>query len=72
VIPRTHTRELTDRSYWRRLMATAHPDRNGGDGELFVFCTALRVHVEECMGSGSAQRMNFGLSHIAPYPWVGR
>jgi hypothetical protein len=52
--PRTHTRELTDRSYWRRLMTAAHPDRNGGDGELFVFLTALREHVEECAARSRA------------------
>jgi len=39
---------LNDRSYWRRLLATVHPDRDHGDKELFVFLTALREHVEEC------------------------
>jgi hypothetical protein len=29
-------------------LAVAHPDRNDGDGELFVFLTALREHVESC------------------------
>jgi hypothetical protein len=45
---RTLTRPLDDHRYWRRLMATVHPDRDGGDAELFVFLTALREHVEEC------------------------
>lgn len=39
---------LDDRRYWWRLLAVAHPDRNGGDGDLFVFLTALREHVEGC------------------------
>jgi hypothetical protein len=39
---------LDDNSYWRRLLATCHPDRNNGDHELFLFLTALREHVESC------------------------
>src|SRR3954469_15861321 len=46
--PRTLTRPLDDASYWRRLLATVHPDRDGGDAELFVFLTALKEHVEGC------------------------
>src|SRR3954453_13302428 len=46
--PRTLTRPLDDASYWRRLLATVHPDRDGGDAELFVFFTALKEHVEGC------------------------
>jgi hypothetical protein len=41
---------LDDRTYWRRLLATVHPDRDHGDHELFVFLTALREHVEGCAG----------------------
>jgi hypothetical protein len=41
---------LDDRTYWRRLLATVHPDRDHGDHELFVFLTALREHVEVCGG----------------------
>jgi hypothetical protein len=41
---------LDDRTYWRRLLATVHPDRDHGDHELFVFLTALRKHVEGCAG----------------------
>lgn len=32
-------------------MASVHPDRAGGDHELFVFLSALREHVEECLGA---------------------
>ena len=39
---------LTDASYWRRLLATCHPDKDGGDPELFLFLTGLREHVEGC------------------------
>src|SRR3954470_17931102 len=39
---------LDDRTYWRRLLATVHPDRDNGDSELFVWLTALREHVEGC------------------------
>jgi hypothetical protein len=39
---------LDDRTYWRRLLATVHPDRDGGDAELFVFLSALREHVASC------------------------
>jgi hypothetical protein len=47
-MPRTQTAALNDRSFWRRLLAVAHPDRNGGDHELFVFLTALQEHILEC------------------------
>jgi hypothetical protein len=56
---------LDDRSYWRRLLATVHPDRNDGDRELFVFLTALREHVEEC-GEGPSPRLH----RTGPY-WTG-
>src|SRR4051812_33599111 len=46
--PRTLTRPLDDASYWRRLLATVHPDRDHGDEELFVFLTALKEHVVHC------------------------
>src|SRR3954466_11623508 len=46
--PRTLTRSLDDRSFWRRILVIAHPDRNDGDGELFLFLTALREHVQAC------------------------
>jgi len=36
-------------------MATVHPDRDGGDAELFVFLAALREHVEECAGGSVAE-----------------
>jgi hypothetical protein len=36
--------------YWRKLIAIAHPDRATGDHELFVFLTALREHVQGCIG----------------------
>jgi len=39
---------LTDASYWRRLLATCHPDKDGGDAELFLFLTGLKEHVEGC------------------------
>jgi len=39
---------LNDASYWRRLKAAAHPDRNGGDGDLFLFLSALEEHVAQC------------------------
>lgn len=46
-----HTPEpLSDKSYWRRLLATVHPDRDGGDGELFVFLQALKEHIDGCIG----------------------
>src|SRR3954453_22982387 len=48
ITPRTLTRPLDDASYWRRLLATVHPDRDGGDAELFVFLTGLKEHVEGC------------------------
>lgn len=48
---------LDDRSYWRRLKAAAHPDRNGGDHDLFVFVSALEEHVRECLaGEGESKR----------------
>lgn len=47
--PRTLTRPLDDHSYWRRLLATVHPDRDEGDHELFVFLTAVREYVEGCI-----------------------
>jgi hypothetical protein len=51
-MPRTQTpAPLTSPSYWRRLMATVHPDRDGGDHELFVFLTALREYVQEGIGN---------------------
>jgi len=53
--PRTKAPSLKDRSYWRRLLATVHPDR-GGDHELFVFLQALKEHVEECAG-GSVSKL---------------
>jgi hypothetical protein len=46
--PRTLTAPLDSPSYWRRLLATCHPDRVGGDHNLFIFLQALREHVEEC------------------------
>jgi hypothetical protein len=39
---------LDDNSYWRRLLATCHPDRTGGDHDLFLFLQGLREYVEEC------------------------
>lgn len=36
--------ELGDRSYWRRLKATCHPDA-GGDHELFLWIVALEEYV---------------------------
>jgi len=48
--PRTRTVPLGEPSYWRRLKAAAHPDRNGGDGNLFIFLTALEEHVPLCVG----------------------
>ena len=55
--PRTCTAALDDRSYWRRLLATVHPDREDGAHELFVFLSALREHVEEC-GGGSVSKLH--------------
>jgi hypothetical protein len=40
---------LTDGRYWRRLLATCHPDKPGGDHDLFVFLQGLREHVEGCL-----------------------
>ncbi len=51
--PRTPA-PLLDRSYWRRLMSVVHPDRDGGDSELFIFLQSLREHVEECSGGSIA------------------
>jgi hypothetical protein len=42
--PRTQAVSPTDKGMWRRLLTRAHPDA-GGDGELFVWTTALREHV---------------------------
>jgi hypothetical protein len=43
---------LTDASsYWRRLKAAVHPDRDAGDHELYVFLTALEEHVARCQRS---------------------
>jgi hypothetical protein len=46
---------LTDGRYWRRLLAVVHPDRNDGEGDLFLFLQGLREHVEEC-GEGPSLR----------------
>lgn len=44
---------LDDRSYWKRLLATCHPDKTGGDHELFLFLQGLREHVEGCCEGAS-------------------
>jgi hypothetical protein len=57
--PRTQTRApLDDRSYWRRLKAAVHPDREAGDHDLFVFLAALEEHVRSCLN---------GYGREAPY-----
>ena len=48
---------LADRSYWKRLLSTVHPDRDGEDVELFHFLTALREHVQGCT-SGSVTELH--------------
>jgi hypothetical protein len=54
---------LTDRTYWRQLLAVAHPDRNDGDGSLFVFLTALQEHILECTAVELSRRHdNFAAS----------
>jgi hypothetical protein len=54
-VPRTKPLvALDDGRYWRRLLATLHPDSDAGDQELFVFLTALREHVEGCHGTSVA------------------
>jgi hypothetical protein len=54
--PRTQApASLDSPSYWRRLLATVHPDR-GGDHELFLFLQALKEHVGEC-GGGSVSEL---------------
>jgi hypothetical protein len=40
---------LNDGRYWRKLMASVHPDRDHGDEELFKFLQSLREYVEGCM-----------------------
>jgi hypothetical protein len=42
--PRTATPPLQDRSMWRKLLRTVHPDTYGAVG-LFVWCPALYEHV---------------------------
>jgi hypothetical protein len=42
--PKTLAPPVTDRSMWRRLLRTVHPDTHG-DAGLFVWCTALHEHV---------------------------
>jgi hypothetical protein len=37
---------LDSPSYWRRLLATCHPDKPDGDHDLFIFLEGLREHVE--------------------------
>jgi hypothetical protein len=71
VTPRTTPLvSLDNRSYWRRLLATVHPDRDDGDAELFVFLTALKEHVEQCTAVEVSRRYdNFqaaGTSKVAP------
>jgi len=62
-MPRSSTpAPLDDRSYWRRLLASVHPDR-GGEHELFLFLTALREHVEGC----SRQRDGIHPAHNRGY-----
>jgi hypothetical protein len=39
---------LDSPSYWRRLLATCHPDKPDGDHDLFIFLGGLREHVEGC------------------------
>ncbi len=46
---------LTDGRYWRRLLATCHPDQTGGDHDLFVFLQGLREHVQECLSPLEAE-----------------
>jgi hypothetical protein len=46
---------LTDGRYWRRLLATCHPDKPGGDHDLFVFLQGLREHVQECLSLSEAE-----------------
>ncbi len=41
---RTVTAPPTDRSMWRRLLRSVHPDA-GGDHDLFIWTDALREHV---------------------------
>ncbi len=42
MVPKTATpAPLDSPSYWRRLKACVHPDREGGSEELFVFLCAL-------------------------------
>lgn len=43
---RTLAKPVDDPNMWRRIAAKAHPDA-GGDGELFVWLTAVRDHVCE-------------------------
>lgn len=40
-MPRTQTKPPDDPKLWRRLIARTHPDA-GGDGELFIWTTALK------------------------------
>jgi hypothetical protein len=39
---------LDSPSYWRRLLATCHPDKPDGDHDLFIFLEGLREHVDGC------------------------
>jgi hypothetical protein len=55
--PRTATpAQLTDKSYWRRLLATCHPDKDEGDHELFLQLPAAREYVEGCADWPSMER----------------
>ena len=47
---------LSDRGYWRKLLARCHPD-SGGTGELFVWAQSLREAVE---GGGVSTRSPCG------------
>jgi hypothetical protein len=57
---RTLTAPLDSSSYWRRLLATCLPDREGGAHDLFVLLSALREHVEECGREGLSSKVPRG------------
>jgi len=47
---------LDSASYWRKLKAALHPDRDAGGHDLFLFVTAIEEFVREQLGDPGYER----------------
>lgn len=72
--------DLTDKRMWRLILSKVHPDREGGDQELFTFLTEVKeelerqeVSREQVIGRGrdrikrGAATVSVGKSNLRPW-----